>query len=156
MTQDRKRKPNIIDFVILLAVLAVLATVVYRIVVRTDGQEEVRIRYVLEVPEIQTEFSSKVAAENPVFSYTDEREIGVVTAVSTTPAYYKGTDKDGNPVYTEMEDYSILYVTIESDAVQTDTGYIVGGHTMQVGTSLAVQFPELYCEAQCISVDVIE
>ncbi len=156
MTQERKRKPNIIDFVILLAVLAVLAAVVYGVVIHPGGQEEVRIRYVLEVPEIQTEFCSKVVAEKPVFSYTDEREIGVVTAVSTAPTYFKGTDKEGNPVYTEMEDRSILYVTIEADALQTDTGYIIGGLTMQAGTSLTVRFPELYCEAQCINVDVIE
>lgn len=156
MTQERKRKPNIIDFVILLAVLAVLAAVVYRIVIHPGGQEEIRIRYVLEVPEIQTDFCSKVAAENPVFAYTDEREIGIVTAVSTAPAYFKGTDKEGNPVYTEMEDRSILYVTIEADAIEMDTGYSVIGHTIQVGTTLEIQFPELYCQAQCISVDVIE
>ena len=156
MTQERKRKLNIIDFVILIAILAVLAAVVYRIVIQPGGQAEVRIRYVLEVPEIRTEFCRKVAVENSVFSYTDQREIGVVTAVSTAPAYFKGTDKEGNPVYTEMEDCSILYVTIEADAVQMDTGYSVVGHIIQAGTSLEVQVPELYCQAQCISVDVVE
>ncbi|MCI8610848.1 MAG: DUF4330 family protein [Clostridiales bacterium] len=154
--QERKRKPNIIDFVILLAVLAILAAVGYQVVIYPGGQETVRIRYVLEVPQIQTEFCSKAAPENPVFSYNDKREIGIVTATSTAPAYFKGTDKEGNPIYTEMEDFNILYVTIEADAVQTDTGYIVGGHSIQAGMSLAVQFPELYCEAQCISVNVIE
>ena len=92
----------------------------------------------------------------PAFSYNDKREIGIVTGVSTAPAYFKGTDKAGNPVHTEMEEHSMLYVTIEADAVQTNTGYIVGGHSIQSGMSLAVQFPELYCEAQCISVNVIE
>ncbi len=154
--QEKKRKPNIIDFVILLAVLAVLAAVGYRVVIYPGGQENVRIRYVLEVPQIQTEFCSKAIPESPVFAYNDKREIGIVSAISTAPTYFKGTDKEGNPIYTEMEDHSMLYVTIEADAVQTDTGYIVGGHSIQSGMSLAVQFPELYCEAQCISVNVIE
>ena len=154
--QERKRKPNIIDFVILLAVLAILAAGGYRIVIYPGGQENVRIRYVLEVPQIQTDFCSKVTPESPAFSYNDKREIGIVTGVSTAPAYFKGTDKAGNPVHTEMEEHSMLYVTIEADAVQTNTAYIVGGHSIQSGMSLAVQFPELYCEAQCISVNVIE
>lgn len=156
MAQEKKRKLNIIDFVILLAVVAVLSAVVYRIIVHPGTQDAVRIRYVLEVPQIQTEFCSKVVAEDLVFYDENAGDIGVVTATSTAPAYFKGTDREGSPVYTEMEDYRILYVTVEADALQSDTGYDIGGYTIRIGDTLSVQFPGLYCEVQCISIDVIE
>ena len=156
MTQERKRKLNIIDFVILLAIVAVLAAVVYRVFLRPDTQDAVRVRYVLEVPQIQTEFCSKVGSEDMVFYEDSATDFGVVTATSTAPAYFKGTDREGNPVYTEMEDYSILYITIEADALQSSTGYEISGYAIHAGDTLTVQFPGLYCEAQCIGIDVIE
>lgn len=156
MTQERKRKPNIIDFVILLAILTVLSAVGYRIFMHPGSQDAVRIRYVLEVPQIQTEFCSKVAAQDTVYVFQGVADIGVVTAASTAPAHFKGTDREGNPVYTEMEGYSILYVTVEAEAVQSDAGFEINGHIIRVGEMQAVQFPQLYCEAECISVEVLE
>ena len=123
MTQGRKRKPNIIDFVIFLAILAVLAAALYRIILHPGDRDAVRIRYVLEVPQIQTEFCSKVTAQDYVYPFQGSDDIGVVTATSTAPAHFKGADKDGNPVYTEMEGFSTLYITVEADAVQSDAGF---------------------------------
>jgi len=156
MTQERKRKPNIIDFVILLAILAVLAAVLYRVILHPGHQEAVRIRYVLEVPQIQTEFCSKVAARDFGYPFQGVDDIGIVTATSTAPAHFKGADKEGNPVYTEMEGFSTLYITIEADAVQSDTGFEINGQMIRAGEVRAVQFPQLYCEAECIRVDVVE
>ncbi len=156
MTQGRKRKPNIIDFVIFLAILAVLAAVGYRIILHPGDRDAVRIRYVLEVPQIQTEFCSKVTAQDYVYPFQGSDDIGVVTATSTAPAHFKGADKDGNPVYTEMEGFSTLYITVEADAVQSDAGFEINGQAIRAGEVRAVQFPQLYCEAECIRVDVLE
>ena len=156
MTQGRKRKPNIIDFVIFLAILAVLAAALYRIILHPGDRDAVRIRYVLEVPQIQTEFCSKVTAQDYVYPCQGSDDIGVVTATSTAPAHFKGADKDGNPVYTEMEGFSTLYITVEADAVQSDAGFEINGQVIRAGEVRAVQFPQLYCEAECIRVDVLE
>ena len=156
MTQERKRKPNIIDFVILLAVLAVLAAIGYRVILYPGERDTVRIRYVLEVEQIQTEFCSKVTAEDLVYPFQGTDTIGIVTATSTAPAHFKGADKEGNPVYTEMEGYNMLYITVEADAVQSDAGFEINGQIIRAGEVRAVQFPQLYCEAECIRVDVLE
>ncbi len=156
MTQGRKRKPNIIDFVIFLAILAVLAAALYRIILHPGDRDAVRIRYVLEVPQIQTEFCSKVTAQDYVYPFQGSDDIGVVTATSTAPAHFKGADKDGNPVYTEMEGFSTLYITVEADAVQSYAGFEINGQVIRAGEVRAVQFPQLYCEAECIRVDVLE
>ncbi len=156
MTQGRKRKPNIIDFVIFLAILAVLAAALYRIILHPGDRDAVRIRYVLEVPQIQTEFCSKVTAQDYVYPFQGSDDIGVVTATSTAPAHFKGADKDGNPVYTEMEGFSTLYITVEADAVQSAAGFEINGQVIRAGEVRAVQFPQLYCEAECIRVDVLE
>ena len=156
MAQEQKRRLNMIDFVLIIAIVAALAAIIFRVILQPGTQDAVRIRYVLEISQIQTEFCSKVAPEDLVFYEDGAGDIGTVTATSTAPAYFKGTDREGNPVYTEMEDYSILYVTIEADALQSSAGYDVGGCTIHGGDTLTVQFPGLYCEAQCISINVLE
>lgn len=156
MMQGRKRKPNIIDFVIFFAIFAVLSAAIYRVILHPGERDAVRIRYVLEVPQIQTEFCSKVAAQDYAYPFQGSDDIGVVTATSTAPAHFKGSDREGNPVYTEMEGFSILYITIEADAVQSDVGFEINGQLIRAGEVQEVQFPQLYCEAECIRVDVIE
>ena len=111
MAQEQKRRLNMIDFVLIIAIIAAVAAIIFRVILQPGAQ---------------------------------------------APAYFKGTDREGNPVYTEMEDYSILYVTIEADALQSSAGYDVGGCTIHGGDTLTVQFPGLYCEAQCISINVLE
>ena len=156
MAETRKRKLNIIDFLILLALLAAACAVLFRVFGSAGGGEHQQIRYVLEVKELQTEFAAKVAAGDPVTVYAQDARIGTVVAASTAPVFFVGTDENGTPVQTEMENYSKLYITVEAEVTAEETGYRVDGYVLRTGETITVQLPGLYCEAECIRIEVLE
>ena len=156
MVGTRKRKLNIVDFLILLVLLAAVAAVLFRIFGSTGAGEHQQIRYVLEVKELQTEFAAKVTVGDPVTVYGQDARIGTVVASSTAPVFFVGTDESGTPVQTEMENYSTLYITVEAEATAEETGYRIDGYALRTGEVVAVQLPGLYCDAECIRIEVLE
>ena len=155
--KTKKRSFNIIDAVMIVAVAALTAALVYGIVSGLGvGNDYVRIKYVLEVGEIRSEFCQKAAEGDAVRSADGGEQIGKVSAVSSVPAQYTGTDSSGAPVLSDIDGYSTLYVTVEARAKQVSTGYTVGGTLINTGNSLDVRLPSLCFEAKCISVEVIK
>lgn len=155
--EKKKRSFNIIDAVMIVAVVALTAALVYGIVSGLGvGNDYVRIKYVLEVSEIRSEFCQKAAEGDAVRNADGGEQIGKVAAVSSVPAQHTGTDSSGAPVLSDIDGYSTLYVTVEAQAKQGNTGYTVGGTLINTGKSVDVRLPSLCFEAKCISVEVIK
>lgn len=155
--EKKKRSFNIIDAVMIVAVVALTAALVYGIVSGLGvGNDYVRIKYVLEVSEIRSEFCQKAAEGDAVRNADGGEQIGKVAAVSSVPAQHTGTDSSGSPVLSDIDGYSTLYVTVEAQAKQGNTGYTVGGTLINTGKSVDVRLPSLCVEAKCISVEVIK
>ena len=155
--EKKKRSFNVIDAVMIAAVVAAVAALAYGIISGLGiGRGYVRIKYVIEVPEIRSEFCQKAAVGDVVRSSDGSSALGEVAAVSSVPARHEGTDSDGNAVSSEIDGYSILYVTVEANAQKTDTGYVVGGETLSAGSSLFVRLPSLCFGGECVSVETVE
>lgn len=155
--KTKKRSFNIIDAVMIVAVVALTAALVYGVVSGLGvGNDYVRIKYVLEVSEIRSEFCQKAAEDDAVRNADGGEQIGKVAAVSSVPAQHTGTDSSGAPVLSDIDGYSTLYVTVEAQAKQGNTGYTVGGTLINTGKSVDVRLPSLCFEAKCISVEVIK
>lgn len=155
--EKKKRSFNIIDAVMIVAVVALTAALVYGVVSGLGvGNDYVRIKYVLEVSEIRSEFCQKAAEGDAVRNADGGEQIGKVAAVSSVPAQHTGTDSSGAPVLSDIDGYSTLYVTVEAQAKQGNTGYTVGGTLINTGKSVDVRLPSLCFEAKCISVEVIK
>lgn len=155
--EKKKRSFNIIDAVMIVAVVALTAALVYGVVSGLGvGNDYVRIKYVLEVGEIRSEFCQKAAEGDAVRNADGGEQIGKVAAVSSVPAQHTGTDSSGAPVLSDIDGYSTLYVTVEAQAKQGNTGYTVGGTLINTGKSVDVRLPSLCFEAKCISVEVIK
>ena len=152
-----KRPINIIDIIIIIALLSIVGATAFGIISGLgDNSEKTTIRYVLKVDAIDSDLCSKVAVGDGVFSHETAQRIGTVTAVSTAQAYHSGTDPQGNLVSSPLEGESILYVTVEASATRSKTGYTVGSATLNIGKTLDIRYPNLFCTSTCVSIENAE
>ena len=152
-----KRPINIIDIIIIIALLSIVGATVFAFIAGLgDSSEKATVRYVLKADSVNSELCSKVAVGDGVYDHSTSQRIGTVTAVSTAQAYYNGTDPQGSPVSSPVEGKSILYVTVEASATGSDMGYSVGTTTLSIGKSLDIRYPNLFCTATCVSIEIAE
>jgi len=152
-----KRPINIIDIIIIIALLSIVGATVYGFISGLgSGNESTSVRYVLKVDSISSELCSKVTVGDGVYDHNTSQRIGTVTAVSTSQAYHNGTDPQGSPVASPIEGKSILYVTVEASAVRSNTGYTVAATTLNIGKTLDIRYPNLFCTSTCVSIENAE
>ena len=156
--KDKQQKGiNIIDIAALLALLALAAALVFAFLGGRDSVgERVKVRYVLEVSRLQTEFCARPQANEAVFSGAADELIGRVESVSSVPASHVGVDRKGDLVTSEIDGYSTLYITVVADARKTNQGYAVGDTVINMGREIQARLPSLSCTASCISLEIIE
>ena len=151
---NKKRgKLNIVDIVVVAVIITVLAYAVYALAVRMEtsgGTAE--IRYVLEAAEMRDGFSDQLSEGDALYN-GDGDYIGKITAVSVAPAFFQGADKDGNVVYSNMDDFETVYVTVTCEADVKKTGFFINGENISVGNEYAVRSPKLWFECTCVSVE---
>lgn len=154
---SRKKKFNIIDAVAAVALLALAAFAVTALMPGIGKDKgSVKIRYVLETDMLSSEFTSKAAVGDGVYTVDKAEQLGTVSAVSSSPARHTGTDSEGRAVISEIDGFSVLYITVEADAEQTKTGYAIGASEINVGRDYTLRLPSLYCSAHCVSVEIPE
>ena len=151
--KKKRGKLNIIDIVVIAVALTVIAYAVYALVSRVEnsgGTSE--IRYVLEADAMRDGFADKLR-EGDLLYNGDGDCIGKITAVSVSPAFFEGADKDGNIVYSNMDDFKTVYVTVTGEAESRKTGYHIGKENISVGNDYTVRTPELWFKCKCVSVE---
>ena len=154
---NKKRgKLNIVDIVVIAVIITVLAYAVYALAVRMEnsgGTSE--IRYVIEASEMRDGLSDNLAEGDALYNGNGEY-LGKITAVSVAPAFFQGADKDGNAVYSNMDDFETVYVTVSCEAEIRKTGFHINGENISVGNSFSVRTPSLWFEGTCVSVEKVE
>lgn len=157
MNTKAKKRINIVDIIILVALIVLSGAVIFGFVkgIGTSG-ERTSVRYIIEVEPIDSDFVSKVTEGNGVYDHTTSQRIGTVRAVSSAQAYYKSFDAKGSPTSSPMEGSSTLYITVEADAVRSDAGYSVGSTVLSIGRRLELRFPGLYVDGKCVSIEALD
>ncbi len=155
--EKTKHRFNFIDVLIIVAILATAAILVKIFIV--DDKSEVQnknaqIQYVIRTDMLSEEMTDNVAIGDVVFDYSSGKEIGYVTACDARGATYTGTSSDGTPVVSEIVGKKVLYITVEASATVYDDGYLVGGVSVRVGEKFGVMLPKLYCDVECIGIEV--
>lgn len=148
---------NLVDIITVIALIAALATAglgIYNSLSSSGSQ--VRIRYIVEAEPMDSSLTAKVNTGDGIYESDSARQIGTVRAASSAPAYYTGTGSAGEKVDTPIEGQSVLYITAETTAVKTDTGYAAGSTLIGIGRELELRMPNLYCTGKCISIEIIE
>ena len=158
-----KLKFNIMDAVILLAVIAVIALLLYIFIfsettsVGSMDSASYSLTYVVEVVGLNEEFADRIVPGSTVIDSSKKMNIGTVTAVEKMPYLYMGTNKsEGTLVLNPVDDHCNLYVTIEADATLDGISYSIGGYEVYVGSLVYMSFSDIVCSGYCISLSAAE
>ncbi len=145
-------KLNIVDLVV---IAVIILTVGYCIYAMVSNMEEnggtAAIEYVIEVPQIRSELADNISEGDAVYN-GDGELMGTVSSVSVSQSYHEGTDRNGNSVYSRIDGYDAIYVTISCTADARSAGYMLSGEYIAAGNSYSLRTPLLYFEGECVSV----
>ncbi len=155
MNKSRK-KLNIVDIVVFAVIIIAIGYAAYAIGVnmQSSGGDAV-IEYVIEVPKIRNELSEKITEGEIVYNSHGD-VMGEVKAVSVSQAYYQGANAQGATVYSKIDGYNAIYVTIVCTAEVKPAMYELNGQRLAAGCSYQLRTPSLYFEGECVSIHVSE
>ena len=153
--EKRKHSFNIIDAVVILIVAAAVSLLIWRAANGRKGGDTVALTYVMQTLQgsvddmISEEMASNVQPGDGVYDSESGRRIGTVAACDSRPAQY--TSAGG--VVTEVAGYKTLYITCEATSVDEGGRLTVDGVPVSTGKTYTLMFPNLFCRAECISVE---
>ena len=157
--RKRKMKFNIMDVLILLAVAAVAAVLVYVFVLSENtpvdslgGTPTTKITYVVELTGIDDALSDNISVGETLIDAAKKMNIGTIVAVETQPYVYLGKNlTDGTMELTTVDNKSTIYVTVEADATLTGISYSISGYDIYVGEKVYLSLPDFTGTGYCIS-----
>ncbi len=158
----KKGKFNFIDFLLILIVVILIASIVYVLMPSNwikgmFADKSVDIEYSIEIIGVDEAFIENIKDNDIVLDGVSKANIGTVKAVTDITQYtelkYNEVDKQG--VLAPVEGKYNIIVTISATADYTeDQGYTVNGTRIAVGEKISARFPNYVCEGYCISVPV--
>lgn len=148
---------NIVDVVVLAVVLVIIGYSIYALSVRFESNSGgvADIQYVIQVDSLRSGLSEKLSEGEAVYNENGDY-MGSVSSVSVSPAYYEGADAGGNVVYSNMEGFETVYVTVACTADVNKSGYFINGENISAGDGYTLRSPSLWFEGVCVNVEKTE
>jgi len=119
---------NIFDLFVILLVVSLIAGV-YFVFIREDDsvtKENVRVVYELQMEEAwKALYKEAFSPGEKVYFKESDIFIGTIVDIKTEDAWEYETDVNGDWKYTKTEDFYIITLVIEADAVKSGDGYII-------------------------------
>lgn len=160
---------NFIDFILIVIVLLVIATVIYvfapfsRLRDMTSSQS-VTVQYTVEILGVEEAFIEKIKENDFVIDSVSKSGMGTVVAVDYNNKYTElqyvinentedGTKKTEGVLAEYPGKYNVI-ITISSKATyEAEKGYSVNGTRIAVGEKMPLRFPDYVGEGYCIGVE---
>ena len=164
----QKRKFNIIDFFILLIILAVVAALVYAFspwsqIKKLWKPNQTTFQYAVELKEVDDEFINLIKTGDGVINAVTKNSMGTVDRVSeptrsTFLDYQYDTAEEGAGTYKGVlvekpDKYDIIVYVTATAEYESGVGYTVNGSRVAVGEELFFRFPHFEYSGYCIAVD---
>ena len=162
--KERKHKFSFIDFILILAFVALVVGCVYIFSPDFhfdwfDTRKETKIQYTVEIQGVDEEFIKKIQENDVVLDSVTKSTLGTVIAVDYSTKHtaldYSVTatgEKEG--ILVEYPDKYNVVVTVWANAkYKNGEGYTVNNCRVAVGELLALKFPNYVCEGFCIGID---
>ncbi len=163
----KKRKFNIIDFFILVLIVALIASLVYALspwsqLKKLWSTDEISFQYSVEFKNVDEQFIQLIENGDLVINSITKKEMGTVIDVDRSQKSYKlhykeNTDSEGKitiegtPV--ELENQYDITVYIKSSAIyEQGKGYTVNGDRIAIGEELSLRFPQFERSGYCVSI----
>lgn len=128
-----KRKPNIVDILIIVVVVLLVLLAVFKFAVvnksESAGVEDAAQQrtYTAFIDEVRMATVNALHEGDKIFDEKTGIYIGTIVSVSHEP-FKKGIlDNDGSPKYLDYPDYYSVNLTIEGPVIEKEEGYFVEG-----------------------------
>ena len=165
-----KKKFNVIDFFILLIILAVVAALVYAFSPWSQIQKlwkpnQTTFQYAVELKEVDGEFINLIKAGDSVINSVNKNSMGTVDRVGeptrSTVLDYQPNDvpaEDGTVTYKGVlvekpDKYDIIVYVTATAEYEKGEGYMINGSRVAVGEELFFRFPHFEYSGYCIAID---
>ena len=127
----KKIRFNSIDFLIIIAIIAAIFTVVYRSGLK-NSIDAIRsndtIVYTLRINNVQRESFDLLELEDKMFSKSDDKNLGTIVSKEFKPAETHIELNNGKIVKTYIPNRIDIYLTVEAIGRVTDEGCMIGGN----------------------------
>lgn len=165
-----KRKFNIIDFLVLIIILAVIGTSIYAVISWSNikklwSTSTVELQYTVEIRGVDKAFINNIKAGDAVTDAVSKNQLGTVDRVDSAKHTVfdcikkdvpsedeKSTSVVYEGVLLEYPDKYDITVYISSTAeYEKGIGYTVNGRRIAVGEIIEMRFPEFSSVAYCVA-----
>ena len=160
--EKKKHKFNIVDFLILLLVVAIIGTAIYAVFAWSDikalwSTSSKEILYVVELRGVDKDLINNVKAADVVIDSVSKNQLGTVQSAKSDPYSTLGytVNTDGEYAATMITDDSKFNITLTISATaeyEKGIGYTVNGTRIAVGEVLDLRFPQLASTAYCVHI----
>lgn len=147
-----KRKFNIIDFLVLILVAAIIGLAIYAVVHWSNikslwASDTVSLTYAVEFRGVDQEFIDNISKDNTVTDAVSKNPLGTVTSIDKTEAYTIFS----NGKFIDSPDKFNVTVSISATAeYEEGVGYTVNGRRIAVGEIIEMRFPKFSSVGYCV------
>ncbi len=160
----RKRKFNIVDLVLILAIAAIIVAVFFVVnkllggnKPAESGADKIQVEFTVLFKEIPDSGTGNLAEGDVIRDANSKAPMGQIAEVFYEP-YSELLLLNGEQggVMAEMEGYTNMLVTVRGEATKDERGYYFGGIKVLVGKPLDVWSPGYSGEGWCVSIREVE
>lgn len=155
----RKLRFNAVDAILLLVIAVVIFAVLYIFVFSESSNQTAQnnyktIRYTVYVQNLDERFENMIKTGQQVTDGVEKKGIGTIVGVQSSPTVVTTFDYEAEKQVEEVMEGKInVKITIEAQAIDTETAYIVDGCTIRVGEHYSIMLPDFYCSGYCIDLN---
>ena len=167
VAKKRKKKFNVIDFFVLVLVVAIIAALVYSFspwskIKNIIKSNEVAFKYEVEFQDVDKEFINSIKKGEVAINSSTKTELGTVESITTTPDtfldYVEKKADDETVTYEgvlveDTEKYDIIVYITTTAQYESGVGYTVNGTRVAVGEAISFRFPHFEATGYCIAID---
>lgn len=159
MMNKRKLRFNAVDAILLVILAVVIFAVLYIFVFSESSNQTVQnnyktIRYTVYVQNLDERYEDMIKTGQKVTDGVEKKNIGTIIGVQSTPTVQTTFDYVNlRQVESTVEGKINVKVTIEAQAIETETAFIVDGLDIRVGQQYSIMLPDFYCVGYCIDLN---
>ena len=151
----RKLRFNLIDAIKIIIIIAILLVLGKVFLGNNDDNsavtETTRIQYVIEIQDVDERFENSVTIGDVVQDAIQRKNIGTVVGVQAIPYEVITFDyTEGKEKVSVVDGKLTMYITIEAEAIETDSAFTVDGQVIRVGQKYSIITPNMYGVGFCI------
>ncbi len=149
-TKKNKLKFNIIDFLIVAAIVALVVVFMFRGGLADKiASFNTTIEYTVKVPDIQSESYALIEEGNTLYCNDDDRVIGKIVSKTAEPSAMYTILANGEIVKTSKPDRIDMFLTIEATGTVDEDGCMIdGNYFVGSGKTISCYVDKLYFNAE--------